>query len=197
MDATSEIGEARRDLLKADGWEFPELVKLLATDDYCSEEVLTELARTPSMRERMKKHGLIPESSRHRSDFDRSRPARAREILARFGLQVPKPKKVARALPPVVRIGGRGREGRVLRLGRSELFERVWSVPVGTLAKEWGLSGRGLAKACRRLRIPVPPRGHWAKLAAGQRVRRPKLPALPPGQGEEVVIRVPEVEDRE
>lgn len=79
----------------------------------------------------------------------------------------------------------------MLRLERSELFERVWTVPVDTLAKEWGLSGRGLAKACRRLRIPVPPRGYWAKVAAGQRVRRPKLPALPAGQGEKVVIQVP------
>jgi hypothetical protein len=65
-------------------------------------------------------------------------------------------------------------------------------VPVDKLAKEWGLSGRGLAKACRRLQIPVPPRGYWARVAAGQRVRRPKLPALPPGQGEEIHIRVPE-----
>jgi len=35
---------------------------------------------------------------------------------------------------------------------------RVWSVPVDKLATEWGLSGRGLAKACRRLKIPVPSR---------------------------------------
>ena len=82
----------------------------------------------------------------------------------------------------------------MLRLRRSELFEHVWPLPVETLAKEWGLSGRGLPKVCRRLRIPVPPRGYWARVAAGQRVRRPKLPAMPPGQGEEVVIRVPGAE---
>lgn len=193
--SVEEIADARRDVLKMKSWKFADLMKLLATDDYCSEEVLTELARTPSMRKRMKRHGLIPESSRHRTRFDPSQPARGREMLARFGVQVPKPKKVAVVLPPVVRIGGWGPGGRELRLGRAELFERVWTVPVETLAKEWGLSGRGLAKACRRLRIPVPPRGHWAKVAAGQRVRRPKLPAWPPGQGEEVVIRVLEAEE--
>ena len=82
-------------------------------------------------------------------------------------------------------------------MDRSALFDRVWSVPVDKLAKEWGLSGRGLAKACRRLQIPVPPRGYLARVAAGQRVRRPKLPTLPPGQGEEVVIRVPQPADAE
>jgi hypothetical protein len=148
-DSTSKIGDARRDLLKAKDWTFAELMQLLATDDYCSEEVLTELARTPTMRKRMKRVGLIPESSRHRSDFDRSRPARARETLARFGVQVPKPRKAPVVIPSVVRIGGWSSVGRVLRLGRSELFERVWTVPVETLAKEWGLSGRGAATPAR------------------------------------------------
>jgi len=49
-----EIAGARRDLLKTDDWTFVRLMKLLATDDYCSREVLAELARTPSMR---KAHG--------------------------------------------------------------------------------------------------------------------------------------------
>lgn len=97
-----------------------------------------------------------------------------------------------RQAPPAA--GGRGSEGRVLRLQRAELLERAWTGPVERLAKEWGLSGRGLAKTCRRLRIPVPTRGHWAKVEAGQRVRRPSLPGLPAVQGEEVVILVPEPE---
>ncbi len=53
------------------------------------------------------------------------------------------------------------------------LFERVWSQPVASLAAEWGLSGPGLKKVCRRLQIPVPPRGYWAKLKAGHREARP------------------------
>lgn len=73
---------------------------------------------------------------------------------------------------------------------REELFERVWTEPVWNLAKEWGLSDRGLAKACGRLEVPLPSRGYWAKVQAGQRPRRPKLPELS-NQPEEIVIRVP------
>ena len=59
-----------------------------------------------------------------------------------------------------------------------ELFDRVWSKPVAAVAAECGLSGPGLKKVCRRLSVPVPPRGYWAKLRAGKSVRRPALPGL-------------------
>jgi len=78
-----------------------------------------------------------------------------------------------------------------VRFDRAALFDRVWSDPVEKLAKEWGLSGRGLAKACRRLQIPVPPRGYWARLQHGQKMRRPHLAALPPGEAEMIIIRTP------
>jgi hypothetical protein len=56
---------------------------------------------------------------------------------------------------------------------------------VDTLAKEYGLSNVGLGKACRRHDIPVPPRGYWARKAAGQKPRRPPLP--PAKDGDESV----------
>jgi DNA-binding phage protein len=62
------------------------------------------------------------------------------------------------------------------RLTRQELYDRVWAEPVDTLANEYGLSNVGLGKACRRHDIPVPPRGYWARKAAGQKLRRPPLP---------------------
>ncbi len=62
-----------------------------------------------------------------------------------------------------------------LRLSRRELYDRVWKTPVDKLAKELGMSGRGLAKVCERHGIPVPPRGYWARKGAGQRVKRPPL----------------------
>ena len=76
-DASSKeaIGDARRDLLKTDDWTFERLMKLLAVDDYCSQGVLTELARTPTIRNRMKKVGLIPETRTQRSRFNRRRPS--------------------------------------------------------------------------------------------------------------------------
>ncbi|MBP9146078.1 MAG: hypothetical protein KBI44_16490 [Thermoanaerobaculia bacterium] len=188
-----KIASARRDLLRCDDYLFADLMKLLATADHCSREVLTELARTPSMRERMRKVNLIPATPHSQSAFDRVRPARAREVLDKLGVERPKPKaqRPPARLYPTERIGAWRRDRRELRLDRPALFERVWTVPVETLAKEWGLSGRGLAKACRCLRIPVPPRGYWARVAAGQKPGRPRLPSLPPGQAEEVVIRAP------
>lgn len=60
---------------------------------------------------------------------------------------------------------------------RSELHEKVWTTPVTKLAKELGISDVGLAKACRRHAIPLPPRGYWAKCKAGQNPPRLPLPA--------------------
>jgi hypothetical protein len=60
------------------------------------------------------------------------------------------------------------------------------------LAKKYGLSDVGLAKTCRRLRIPFPGRGYWAKKQFGKPVRRTPLPKLPPnvsGEVQEFVVR--------
>lgn len=175
-----EIGELRRALLKASDNTFVELIKLLATADYCSPDILRELARTPSMLARMKKVGFIA-SQDERYRYSQFRPTRSREVLQRFGIELPKPKRsklTAAAVPRPVTIG-RSTE-KEIQLDREELFERVWSKPVATVANECGVSGRGLKKICDRLAIPVPPRGYWAKLSAGKAVRRPKLPSSAP-----------------
>ncbi len=59
---------------------------------------------------------------------------------------------------------------------RSELHARVWQTPLSRLAPELGLSDNGLRKLCQRHDIPVPARGYWARLAAGQKVKPSKLP---------------------
>jgi hypothetical protein len=71
---------------------------------------------------------------------------------------------------------------------RQQLYELVWSGPITTLAKSLTISGVGLAKACRRGDIPVPPRGYWARLAAGQRVARTPLPRRAPGMSDRVTV---------
>lgn len=71
---------------------------------------------------------------------------------------------------------------------RQQLYELVWSGPMTTLAKRLTISGVGLAKACRRGDIPVPPRGYWARLAAGQRVARTPLPRRAPGASDRVTV---------
>jgi hypothetical protein len=186
--SADEIAGVRRLLLKTADRTFVDLMKLLALHDYCSPEVLRELARTPSMRARMEKVGFIPRSPEHARRFDEQPPTRSREVLAKCGVAVPRP---TFPLPRSVQIGTWRRNGREIRLDRTSLFDHVWTTPVAKLAEEWGLSGPGLAKACRRLQIPVPPRGFWARLAAGERVRRPRLATLKPGEAEEIVIWAP------
>ncbi len=46
------------------------------------------------------------------------------------------------------------------------------------LAPTYGMSGPSLRKLCVELRVPVPMRGHWARLAAGHVIPRPSLPSL-------------------
>ena len=59
---------------------------------------------------------------------------------------------------------------------RIPLYDEVWQTPVTQLAKKYGLSDNGLRKICVALNVPLPPRGYWAKRAAGKSVRRPALP---------------------
>ena len=66
------------------------------------------------------------------------------------------------------------------RVSREELYLKVWTEPVRTVAKSFGVSGVALAKQCKRLRIPLPGRGYWSKKSAGKSVRPIPLPALPP-----------------
>lgn len=71
---------------------------------------------------------------------------------------------------------------------RQELFDLVWSEPMKRLASRFKLSDAGLAKACRKANIPRPPRGYWARLAAGKKVGRPRLPDRGPGMSNEIEV---------
>jgi hypothetical protein len=62
---------------------------------------------------------------------------------------------------------------------RAELYEKAWTEPMATLGPKLGLSDTGLRKICEKHHIPTPPRGYWAKVAVGQRIKRPPLPKLP------------------
>ncbi|MBM4324727.1 MAG: hypothetical protein FJ115_14295 [Deltaproteobacteria bacterium] len=61
---------------------------------------------------------------------------------------------------------------------REKLYEEVWKEPVLVVAKRYGVSDVALAKACRKLAVPLPPRGYWARIQAGQVPKRPPLPPL-------------------
>ncbi|HEY3382629.1 MAG TPA: hypothetical protein VGK32_12720 [Vicinamibacterales bacterium] len=102
----------------------------------------------------------------------RQHVARCHEQLSRLGLILPGrrvnkvEKEVRRDLPAWMR-----------RFDRKTLYEEIWAEPAEKVAARYGLSGVAIAKVCRWLKIPKPPRGYWAKKAAGQRTpARPKLP---------------------
>ncbi len=64
------------------------------------------------------------------------------------------------------------------KLSREELFALVWERPTSEIAKELSISDVALAKLCKRLQVPKPPRGYWARIQAGQTPRRPPLDAF-------------------
>lgn len=70
-------------------------------------------------------------------------------------------------------------EGLLIR--REELYEQVWAEPMIRLAQRYGLSGVGLAKICRKMAVPAPPRGYWQRKKFGNALPRPPLPALRDG----------------
>ena len=72
-----------------------------------------------------------------------------------------------------------------VRIEREELHKLVWSKPMMQLAKEFARSDVGLVQICKKLDVPRPPQGYWA------RKHRKGPPALPPTKGptfHEIVI---------
>lgn len=66
-------------------------------------------------------------------------------------------------------------------VSREALYEEVWTDAATIVAPRYGLSDVGLVKICKKLGIPVPARGYWAKVKAGRPTRKVPLPALTAG----------------
>jgi len=71
---------------------------------------------------------------------------------------------------------------RIVKIDRKTLYEEVWEIPTSQLAQKYGISDVALSKICKKLNVPKPPRGYWARKSVGQHVRREKLPKLRAGQ---------------
>lgn len=65
-----------------------------------------------------------------------------------------------------------------IKIKRDDLYKMVWKEPISKIALEYGISDRGLAKICAKLKIPVPRRGYWQKIRSGLKVTRPILKPL-------------------
>jgi hypothetical protein len=63
-----------------------------------------------------------------------------------------------------------------LRLTREQLYELVWPEAMSRICKAIGISDVAIAKHCGKADIPIPERGYWNKLHAGQKVTRTPLP---------------------
>lgn len=74
------------------------------------------------------------------------------------------------------------------QFSRQALYELVWSEPRTRLAKRLKVSDVGLAKACSKAGIPMPPRGYWARLASGKPLVKTSLPPRALGQSDSVEI---------
>ena len=58
---------------------------------------------------------------------------------------------------------------------REKLYEEVWEKPMSEVCKNYGISDVALKKTCKKLRLATPPRGYWAKKAAGIEPPQPRL----------------------
>ena len=74
---------------------------------------------------------------------------------------------------------------------RQKLYDQVWDRPAMYVAREYGVSPNALAKACRKLRVPTPPRGYWTKMLHHRQL--PPRPPLPPLDENVVAKRKPEI----
>jgi len=74
-------------------------------------------------------------------------------------------------------------------VSREDLYRLIWEAPVSEVARRFGISDVGLAKACRRAAIPIPPRGYWAKAEAGRLVEQSPLPPPPPGLRDKIRLK--------
>lgn len=63
-------------------------------------------------------------------------------------------------------------------LTRQKLYDLVWSTPISSLSKQFGLSDKGLSKKCIKHKIPTPSLGYWAKVKNGKKTRKVLLPKL-------------------
>lgn len=64
----------------------------------------------------------------------------------------------------------------IAAITRESLYEEIWAEPVTRVAPRYGISGVALGKICRKHKIPLPPRGYWAKINAGHLPKKIPLP---------------------
>lgn len=80
---------------------------------------------------------------------------------------------------------------KVVEITRHELYQMVWSRPVIECAKSFGMSDVGLAKICKRHKVPRPYLGYWARIQAGQKPQKTPLPKSKDNSKIRIYVRTP------
>lgn len=70
------------------------------------------------------------------------------------------------------------KERETFTISREDLYLLVWSKPTTEVASLLGVSDVAVGKRCKKLNVPKPPRGYWAKLYSGKEVIITPLPVL-------------------
>ncbi len=73
-------------------------------------------------------------------------------------------------------------------LTRKQLYELAWKKPMMHIAKDFGFLDRGLGKLCTKYEIPIPPRGYWMRLKAGQKIKIPTLKKIDWCSDDKVIV---------
>lgn len=158
-DSEKEIGDLRRNLLKCVPQVTIEFVTILKSNGASSDDTLRKLLSTPKMKSHMRSEekalnllGLRNNSKRGKSENRQGNTSRPTLQLSYRLLQ---------------------------KYSRDTLYMEVWEEPVKNLCKKYAISDVALAKVCKKLMVPLPGRGYWAKKRAGLRVKsRPELPRI-------------------
>jgi len=79
-----------------------------------------------------------------------------------------------------------------IRYERVKLYQEVWTEAVTIVAKRYGISDVALRKICKKLAVPLPSLGYWARVAAG---KNPPTPPLPKYSGPAEIVRQRHVSD--
>jgi hypothetical protein len=157
-DEPREIQWVRRNLLECEPDVTVELIEQLMNHTACTHDTIHDLLRTPAMKKHLtpvaRKFGLMGFDIRTKEQ--KAEDERREHEYRRWTI---------RQLAS--------------RYDRQKIYEEIWLEPIQRVAKRYDISDVGLGKVCKKLNIPRPGLGYWAKKAAGKPIpKRPPLPEL-------------------
>lgn len=157
-DDDHQLTAGRRGLFECEPDVTLELVERLVKHTACTQDTIHELLRTPAMKKHLtpeaRKFGLMGfdiRTKEQKAEDERREEAHRKWILRDL----------------------------MSRYNREKIYEEIWAEPILHVAKRYSMSDVGFGKVCKKLKIPRPGLGYWAKKAAGKPTpKRPPLPGL-------------------